>query len=290
MALHILHVISSLSPADGGPPEAVRQLVKAYKEIGFSIEVVCLDKPDKEFLGTVPCPVHALGSSFLGRYSLSPRLWSWLFYNAHRFDTIIVNGIWTFPCIAVRASARRSKKPYGILVHGALDPYFNREYPLKHVKKMLYWPMQYAVLRDASAVLFTSTLERDLARTSFSPNNWRSVVVPYGIGDPELNEYGATDRVAQMRTFYERLPSLHERRFLLFLGRIHEKKGMRSIAASFFKVCIRSTERGSGRSRSGPSGNAVEASTTEPATRYRAKDPLARTAQRRPKVGSSALL
>ena len=223
--MRLLHVISSLSPADGGPPEAVRQLVRAYQEIGLEIEVACLDNPAKEFLAIIPCPVHALGSSLLGRYAFSPRLWRWLRDNAPRFDAMIMNGIWTFPGVAVRAVSRRTGKPYGVFIHGALDPWFNRRYPLKHMKKMLYWPIQHAVLRDATAVLFTAEVERDLAKTSFRPNTWRSVVIPYGIGDPDRGEPAEASRRAQVETFYRCFPNLRERRFLLFLGRIHEKKG-----------------------------------------------------------------
>ena len=73
-----LHVINSLSPAIGGPPEALRQLVKSYAEIGAKIEVVCLDNPNESFLEGIPCQVHALGQSILGKYGFSPRLWRWL--------------------------------------------------------------------------------------------------------------------------------------------------------------------------------------------------------------------
>ena len=50
----------------------------------------------------------------------------------------------------------------------ALDPWFNRRYPLEYLKKWLYWPIQYQVLHDAEAVFFTTNEERDLARPSFS--------------------------------------------------------------------------------------------------------------------------
>ena len=76
--MHILHVIDSFSPATGGPPEAVRQLIKATRATGTQVEVVCLDPPQAEFLGDLGCPVHALGQSYLGRYAFSPRLWRWL--------------------------------------------------------------------------------------------------------------------------------------------------------------------------------------------------------------------
>jgi hypothetical protein len=101
--MHILHVIDSFSPATGGPPEAVRQLIKATRATGTQVEVVCLDSPQAEFLVDLDCPVHALDESFLGRYAFSPRLWRWLRANAGRFDGIIMNGVWTFPGFALRS-------------------------------------------------------------------------------------------------------------------------------------------------------------------------------------------
>ena len=38
----ILHVIDSFSPAAGGPPAAVRELIKATRAAGTGIEVVSL--------------------------------------------------------------------------------------------------------------------------------------------------------------------------------------------------------------------------------------------------------
>jgi len=232
-SLHILHVITSLSPAAGGPPEAVRQLVDAYIEVGDGIELVCLDKPGQSFLAGIACPVHALGQSFLGKYGFSPRLWRWLQANAHRFDAIVMNGIWTFPGVAVRFAARRAGKPYGIFTHGALDPWFNRRYPLKHLKKLLYWPLQHTVLHDAEAVFFTAAAERDLAMTSFRPSKWKSVVVPYGINDPEGRGGNSTE---QIEAFYRKLPELRGRRFLLFLARIHQKKGCDLLLQAFSRT------------------------------------------------------
>ena len=231
--LSILHIISSLSPAEGGPPEAVRQLVKAYLAVGAGIEVVCLDRPDAPYLADVSCKVHALGERYLGRYSFSPRLWRWLHQNAGRFDGIVMNGIWTFPGVAARSAARKVKTPYGIFVHGALDPWFNKKYPLKHLKKWFYWPIQHAVLHDAEAVFFTTDAERDLAKQSFKKSEWASVVVPYGINDPEAT---SPNHARQIEIFLGVLPKLRGRRYLLFLARIHEKKGCDLLIEAFAKT------------------------------------------------------
>ncbi len=231
--MNTLHVIDSLSPAAGGPPESVRQLAKAYREIGAGIEVVCLDNPGEPFHAGISCPLHALGQSYLGRYAFSPRLWRWLRQNAGRFDAIVMHGIWTFPGVALRLAARRAGTPYGIFVHGQLDPWFYRNYPLKHLKKTLYWPMQYPVLRDALAVFFTAESERELAKISFRPNAWNSAVVGLGITDPEEC---TNDPAGQIGTFYRKFPALRGRRYLLFLARIHAKKGCDLLLEAFGKI------------------------------------------------------
>ena len=65
--------------------------------------------------------------------------------------------------------------------------WFKRTYPIKHLKKILYWRLaEYRILRDARAVLFTCEEERRLARLSFHPYSCRERVVNYGTaGRPE---------------------------------------------------------------------------------------------------------
>jgi glycosyltransferase involved in cell wall biosynthesis len=228
--MRILHVIGSLSPTDGGPPEAVRQLVRAYLQIGVNVELLCQDEPSASFLAEIPVPVHALGQRWFGRFGLSPRLWRWLRQNAARFNGIVMNGLWIFPDIAVHSAARRAGVPYAVFTHGALDPWFQSQYPLKHIKKRIFWTFQYPVLRDALAVLFTTTAERDLATVSFRPNRWNSLPVPYGISDPE------GDPAAQIESFYQLMPQLRARPYLLFMSRLHQKKGCDLLLAAFARI------------------------------------------------------
>ena len=222
----ILHVISSLRPEDGGPPESVRQMARNYLLLGDEVEVATLDRPGAPFLSGLQFPVHALGPGST-RYGLSRRLLHWLSGNIRRFDLVVINGVWLFHAVAVWREAMAARVPYVVFTHGALDVFFRYRYPAKHVKKMLYWPLQYTILRQARAVLFTSEAERDLAAASFWPNHWTSRVVPYGTNKP------GGDRDEQRSAFYDRLPQLRERRFLLFLSRLHEKKGCDLLIQAF---------------------------------------------------------
>jgi glycosyltransferase involved in cell wall biosynthesis len=223
--MKILHVIPTLSPASGGPAEALRQLVRGYSEVGVEAEIAVQDEANSPWFDSVAVPVHALGERE-GTYGRSPRLRSWLQENVSRFNGVVAHAVWTYSSVAT-ANAARARVPYAVFPHGMLDPWFKRRYPLKHLKKQLYWPIQYPVLRDAKAVLFTSALESELAPQSFWPNRWTSLVVPYGTNDPPA------DLASQQKAFESLLPQLRGRRFLLFLSRIHEKKGCDLLVAAF---------------------------------------------------------
>jgi glycosyltransferase involved in cell wall biosynthesis len=227
--VHTLHVIQWLSPADGGPPEVLRQLAVSYAAIGDTLEVATVDDPSAPYLSECPFPVHALGTGS-GWYGFSLKLVAWLMANAPRFDLIVVHNVWQFSSVAVWLAARRTGVPYVSFTHGALDVFFKKRYPLKHLKKLLYWPLQYRILRSARAVLFTCEAERDLALASFRPNGWNSVVVPFGTNPPG----GVPSE--QLDAFYSVMPGTRGRRFLLFLSRIHEKKGCDLLIAAFARI------------------------------------------------------
>ena len=233
-SLKILHLIQSLSPADGGPPQAVRNLMRAYSSLDVSGEVFCMDEPGTEFLQDVAAPVHALGGR-TGRFGYSAEARQWLVERAGSYDAMVVHGIWSYQNLAAHDAAKKRGVPYVVFPHGALDPWFNKRYPLKKLKKSVFWRWQYPVLRDAKAVLFTSETERDLAATSFRPSRWNGVPVPYGAMEPE------GDAGAQREAFLKRMPQLDDgqggaRRFLLFLARIHEKKGCDLLLEAFARV------------------------------------------------------
>src|SRR6201996_1683956 len=217
-SLRILHVIYSLSLKHGGPPEGLRQLAEAYRQEGIHLEVASLDGPDEDFLKELWFKVHALGP-VKSIYGYSSRLLPWLRSHVHEYDAVVINGIWQYNSLAAWRAVR-NRLPYAVFIHGALDPWFKKQYPLKHLKKLLYWrTFRYPVLRDALAVLFTTETEMEQAATSFQLNRWNGVVVPYGTNPP------SGDPATQVESFYSICPPVRNRRFFLFMARIHEKKG-----------------------------------------------------------------
>jgi len=229
--LKILHVISSVNPEGGGPIEGVKQLHLPLLALGAEVEIACCDPLDAPWLATCDLStVHALGPA-KGNYGYAPLLLSWLHANAPRFDAVIVEGLWQYHGLAVRKSLIAIDVPYFVFTHGMLDPWFKKTYPLKHFKKWLYWLYaEYRVLRDARAVIFTCEEERLLARQSFWLYKVTEMVTNYGTSSPPSNG------VQLAKNFLLNYPNLKDKRIILFLSRIHEKKGCDLLLEAFSQV------------------------------------------------------
>lgn len=231
--MKILHVISSIDPRGGGPIEGVRQLAAAHARSGHVTEVACIDAPDAGDGAALPFPAHRLGPART-HYCYSSRLLPWLRAHVPTYDAVVVNGLWQYGSYATWRACRETGTPYFVFTHGMLDPWFKRTYPAKHLKKWLFWPWgDYRVLRDARAVLFTCEEERLLARQSFWLYRCNEVVVGFGTAAPP------PEADAQRAAFLRRHPETAGKAVLLFLSRIHEKKGCDLVLRAFAAVAQR---------------------------------------------------
>jgi glycosyltransferase involved in cell wall biosynthesis len=231
--MKFLHILSSVDPNGGGPTEGVRQRGIRLTELGHSVEVVSLDDAAQSFLRDFPLKVHALGPS-KGSYRYNHKLVSWLTDHAREYDAVIINGMWQYHSFGAWRALQRLRVPYFVFTHGMLDPWFKHTYPFKHMKKWLYWPWaDYRVLRDAQAVLFTSEEELLQARKSFWLYRAKEQVIAYGTRTPP------DDASSLREKFLAAHPSLRGRRILLFLSRIHEKKGCDLLVRAFARVASR---------------------------------------------------
>ena len=230
--MRFLHVIASVDPRGGGPIEGLMRIHGALEALGHQGEILCLDAPDFEHVLSYPGRIHALGP-VRGTYGYTSALAPWLKQNAGNYDAVIINGLWQYIGLAAWRALRNVAPGYYVFTHGMLDPWFKRRYPLKHLKKWLYWPWgEYRVLRDAKAVLFTCDDERLLARQSFWLYKCNEAISSFGTSEPPVDEQ---KRLSE--AFLTAWPTLRGKRLALFLGRIHEKKGCDLLIEAFAKSC-----------------------------------------------------
>jgi glycosyltransferase involved in cell wall biosynthesis len=240
--MYLLHIVASLNPEAGGVCQAVRTMIIGLTATGVVSEVVSLDVADDSFLITDAdtFQTHALGPS-RGPWAYSERLTTWLVANLGRFDCIILHGLWLYPNYAVhrvlcQLTASRSKQAPRLFVmpHGMLDPYFQEvsSRRFKAWRNRAYWKLiESRVVNGAAGVLFTCETERQLAHKPFTPYHpQRELVVGLGVEEP------APYHPAMQRAFIAKCPELDSRPYLLFLSRIHNKKGVDLLLQAYSEV------------------------------------------------------
>ncbi|NNH76955.1 glycosyltransferase [Acinetobacter sp. ANC 5380] len=225
--LSVLHIIRSVDISQGGTIQAIIQTIDNLPD-NQTLEVLCLDDPKSKHVLNFNGKVHAVGP-VKGVYGYSPKLKQWIKTNAHRFDVAVIHGLWTHAAIGGWQGCKSANLPYVIFPHGMMDPWFKKTYPLKHLKKQIFWYYQGKVLRDASEVLFTCEEEKKLANGVFLGYSYRPHVVSFGAPDVPAYKFNGREELSKV------LPKLGNRPFLLFLSRIHEKKGCDILLKGFAK-------------------------------------------------------
>jgi glycosyltransferase involved in cell wall biosynthesis len=233
--MRILHVIADLDPEKGGVCQALRTMITSLGKSNIQNEVVSMVSVDAHFLKNDTFPIHAMGEG-IGPWCYNPRLVPWLLNNFSRFDVLIIHGLWLFQGYAVKKAMRIYKKKkitdtdankafpeLFVMPHGMLDPYFQRAAgrKMKSLRNWLYWKMiEGQLCNNADGILFTCEAERLLAREPFRPYHPRKEsVIGLSVEEPIPH----TDFVSD--AFTDKHPAAGTG-YLLYLGRIHEKKGV----------------------------------------------------------------
>ncbi len=235
--MHILHIIASADLNEGGPIEHAVSAGRALQLRGHLQDFLTFDAPGSIAQHDIDAQVFAMGARRSGTgwpakianvATQVPKAARWLRANARNYDVIIVSGLWNISTLTARLCLPRGPTPYVLFTHGMLDPYFRRAAPFKSAIKQLLWLFNERVLvRRAARVLFTCEEERRLAALSFRPYSACERVIAFGTADaPAANS-------AQDAAFITAAPQVEGRRFLLFLSRIHPKKGVDLLIKAF---------------------------------------------------------
>jgi poly(glycerol-phosphate) alpha-glucosyltransferase len=199
----------SLSRDAGGLFESVRALGKGLAELKVDVSVYGLwDKNwDRDKKAWTPLSAHAF--SFIGPRALA---WAPEMDNAldeARPDILSLHGLWQYPSVATRRQLQRHGTRYVVSPRGMLDIWALANSRWK--KRIAAWAFENAVLSDAACLHALCTPEADAIRAYGLKQ--RIEVVPNGVDLPE-------------KLTTEHAESTEGKKRLLFLGRIHPKKGL----------------------------------------------------------------
>jgi len=124
--------------------------------------------------------------------------------------------LWSHSGVLSWRAAHRSQVPSLTYVRGLLDPWAMHYKPYR---KKAYWHLVgKRILRDSTVIVALTEYERQIVRGLKVPT--RVEVIPNGAA------LDARAESAPRADLEARIPELAGRRYVLFLGRIHEKKGI----------------------------------------------------------------
>ncbi len=224
-----LQVLSHVDPQFGGIASSVPQMSRATEALGGYECPIAGFCDAREQTPTEDLARVERFSSGRMRWTLDQNL-------RHRFRETIravqgvhIHGVWEPHCAVAAAAARVCKRPYIISAHGMLEHWALRQ---KRIRKALY-----------AALVEARNLQRATCLRALTPdevNDYRRVglanpiaIVPTGVEVPR----GITGHL-----FWEMYPQLAGRRIVLFLGRIHQKKGLPLLLQAWERVAKRADD------------------------------------------------
>lgn len=216
--MRALHVIGGLAPNNGGPAYSVPRLCCALKCADVETSILTLaEQGSAERSETTFFPPIASTVPGLRHLKLSPAMYSGMCKALVSADLVHSHGLWIAPNVyAGQATAQSGKplvvSPRGMLAPGALQ--FSR------MKKRLIWKLwQGPAYRNATLWHATSHQEaEDIRRFGIDAP---IAVVPNGVD--------LTDQLAMHAP-------LKSKRTILFLSRIHPKKGLPSLIHAWHEL------------------------------------------------------
>lgn len=207
--MKLLHVVPHISAEASGPSYSVPRLCQALSELGHEVRLSCL-AAGREVPG-VALEVHPQWP-LARRFAISPAHARALAGSASEVDIVHNHSLWSMVNVAAGWVVPGKRAKLVVSPRGTLSPW-----ALAHSRwrKRLLWPLQRRVL--ARADLLHATSEEEYQEIRALGLKAPVAIVPNGIDVPELSRHESRDGV----------------RRLLFLSRIHPKKGIDRLLAAW---------------------------------------------------------
>ncbi len=226
-----LEVVSHTDPRYGGLSSAVPRLSQSVAAAGpFDVSLAAFCAPDECFR---PASLDKKHISFwpTGRrpWLTSRELRRAFQEEVRAVDALHIHGLWEASTAIASRTARALGKPYVVSAHGMLEPWALAN---KRLKKLVYAHLvEHAVVRNA-ACLHALTHAEAMQYRAFGATG-PIAVIPNAVDVPkELSP----------ELFFEAYPALRTKRVVLFLGRLHPKKGLDLLAAVWGRVAAEHPE------------------------------------------------
>ncbi|WAR45341.1 glycosyltransferase [Methylomonas rapida] len=205
---------ASISRNSGGLYDAMRNLaIGLNSSHTFNVNVIGLNDifTQEDMRGWGAVSVHNLNKIGPSSFGFAPKLIEFLLKS--EIDILHSHGLWMYTSIASLKWAESSNKPYIISPHGMLDPWALKNSNLKKRLASFFYEAKH--LKNASCIHALCEEEANSIREYGLRNP--ICIIPNGIN----TQNNKINSIPQWRRNIG-----YDKRILLFLGRLHPKKGV----------------------------------------------------------------
>lgn len=232
--MKIVHVIESLDPDGGGPAVSVPSLACAQAAAGEAVTLISY---------RLSAEAHDTASSSIGAFEMLELLSVGKGWDAKRIlcgsigetkigqaiaaaNFVHVHGVWHPFLAAAAKEARRHGIGYAVAPRGMLDPWSLSQKRLK--KAIALWAYVRDMLKGAKFIHVLNTDEGELLRPLGLGVPLE--VLPNGVYVKDIEDHACRSVSSELNA------KLAGRRFVLFLGRLHYKKGIDVLMEAFRRI------------------------------------------------------
>ena len=234
--MRLVHVISTLDPAHGGPPVVAARLGAAQRERGHQVEILGYAPEEargriQSMISSTPQPgpqaLHLLEPGSKPERLRAQRARRWFKEHLEGVDLLHLHGVWDPILQAAASAARRRGIPWIVTPHGMLDPWCMTQGGLKKQIALRAWVRPNIL--DGARFIHALNADEVQGMAPLSGGTPKEVV-PNGVFLEELTMPESPGG------FRSSSPFLGDDPYVLFLSRLHYKKGLDVLVDAFTRA------------------------------------------------------
>ncbi|MCL0082806.1 glycosyltransferase, partial [Dehalococcoidia bacterium] len=219
----------------GGSVMVPYYLSRELSRIGHEVTIITTDfEFDQDYLksdylksiereGVKVVPFRCVANMFF--FLFSPSMKKWLQDNVQKFGIIHMHNFRTYQNIIAHHYLKEYEIPYVLQTHGSVLPFFQKQ----RLKKLYDRVWGYRILKDASKVIAVTKMEAEQYK-SMGVSEDKIEIIPNGI---DLSEF---ENLPKRGKFRKKWGIDESQKIILYLGRIHQTKGMDLLVKAFAEL------------------------------------------------------
>lgn len=222
--MKILQVVSYFAQRRGGNINVCYNLSKELSKLGHGVTIITADfKYDPDYTHSLKnvevVPFRQVAK--LGPFLYTPGMKGWLKENISKYDVVHLHDFRSYQSAIVCKYAKEFNVPYIIQPHGTLPRIIER----KNLKQLYDIVWGNDIRRHASKLIAVSRSEAEQFRQAGIPEE-KTTLIPNGIDHVSFMNLPPAGRFKEQY-------GIHERHVILYVGRLHKRKGIDILIRAF---------------------------------------------------------